>query len=458
MVEKKLIKLLEEAKKTRERAKDSSFHNDSFDELTKFIMKKIGRTIFKKRNLRIIANHFDEILPFITSVNIAISRFDILGHIDLLIDQPNFKEKFIAGLKKYPYKEGIAELIRAIRTSNKYDDFLAGDILKVLATMNLTDFAYEEILDSINEQNQGDFLNYLVENNANIPYNTIKYKGNNKQIIYDNIELFIKKSRNLYHLMHFVRNDPKTVEKIKVYLDSNEDAAINSVFSEADHISRIEDPTIQDVIKLIIKDVVKNENTKYSEITYNSGGFSRVLLIGNKVIKIGDRINKSFPNNPYIVAPLLRKTLESNGESCFIEVTERVDTSTKASNEELYQLYKNLRDLGLIWTDIKADNVGRLRKENLPHWNRPIEPSTETLEFTSKRGNIVLKPGDLVILDADFIYDENDENINYVNNKETTKEFSSRYEKEKHEVLDNLQHIDTEEITNEEEHYNNRTR
>ena len=91
---------------------------------------------------------------------------------------------------------------------------------------------------------------------------------------------------------------------------------------------------------IIILDVFKNENVKLSDINYNGGGLSSVLLIGNKVIKIGDRATKSFPNNPYRISPLLRKKLECNGESCFVEVTERVDTSKKASKEELYQLFK----------------------------------------------------------------------------------------------------------------------
>ena len=163
---------------------------------------------------------------------------------------------------------------------------------------------------------------------------------------------------------------------------------------------------------------MKNENVKLSDITYKGGGLSSVLLIGNKVIKIGDRATKSFPNNPYIISPLLRKKLEFNGESCFVEVTERVDTSKKASKEELYQLFKKLRNLNLTWTDIKEDNVGRLKKENIIHWRQNLNPTDGVLGLDVKRGETILKEGDLVILDADFIYDENDPNINYINNKD----------------------------------------
>ena len=56
----------------------------------------------------------------------------------------------------------------------------------------------------------------------------------------------------------------------------------------------MKDQTLKEVIKLMVLDVMKNENVKFSDITYNGGGFSRVLLIGNKVIKLGDRVTKKF--------------------------------------------------------------------------------------------------------------------------------------------------------------------
>ena len=179
---------------------------------------------------------------------------------------------------------------------------------------------------------------------------------------------------------------------------------------------------------------MKNENVKFSDITYNGGGFSRILLIGDKVIKLGDRVTKSFSNNPYIIAPLLRQEFAINNEKCFAEVTERVDTSIKPSKEELYQLYKNLRNLGLKWTDIKEANVGRLKKRNIIHWKENLNPTEEVLGLGTKKGKVILEKGELVILDADFIYDENDPNINYTNNKPLHDEFEERYQTEKKEL------------------------
>ena len=444
MLEKKLNKLLEEAKKRRKQAVENemaSYYNDSFDSLSKFILKKLDSRLVKLRNknTKIIADHFDEILPYIVNDNINILLFNI----NSLIEQPNFKEKFIEGLKKYPYPDKIDQIFYIIWTRlnnkpNKFDNFIDSSILKTISTMNVSR------LDRLNEENQKIFLNILAENKCNIPYSEIMYKGNSKQVIYDNLLLFTENSQNLYSLMKFVKDNPSAYSKVKDYIDNNPEKAVNSIFYEINKRVKIEDTTLKEVVKLIILDVLKNENAKLSDITYNGGGFSRVLLIGNKVIKIGNRDTKSFPNNPYIISPLLRKKLEFNGESCFVEVTERVDTSKKASKEELYQLFKNLRNLNLIWTDIKESNVGRLKKENIIHWRQNLNPTDEVLGLDVKRGETVLKEGNLVILDADFIYDENDPDINYTNNKYIYDEFEKRYQREikEQETKSNLNAID----------------
>ena len=363
----------------------------------------------------------------------------ILLHFDKLFEQPNFKSRFIAELKQYPYAEGIQQLFQNIWSClysdpNKFDEFIDSNVLKVLSTMDLNRSFYFDMLNRLNEGNQKIFLNLLVENKRDIPYSSIEYKGNNKQIIYDNLTLFIENAQNLYTLMNFVKDNPEALARVKDYIDSNQEKAINSIFCETEHLVKIKDPTLKKIIELMILDVMRNENVKFSDITYKGGGFSRILLIGDKVIKLGSRATKSFPNNPYIVAPLLRKEFEFGDEKCFTEVTERVDTSTLPSEEELYQLFKNLRNLGLVWTDIKGINVGRLNKKNIIHWKESLEPSEEVLGLDTKRGTETLEEGDLVILDADFIYDENDPNITHTNNKFLYDEFEERFQNEKNEL------------------------
>ena len=437
MFESHLAMVLEKSKKMRElfiENESASYYNDVFHDLKNIILKKLNSKLLKNRNAKIIVEHLDEILPYIVMSNIDI----LLLYSDILIEQPNFKEKFIDGLKKYPYKEEIGQLFYNIWISlndspSKFDEFVDEDILRVISEMDLSKMFYTDMLNRLNEDKQRKFLDLLIEYKRDIPYSAIEYKGENKQIIYDNLSLFIENAQNLYSLMNFVKDNPDALSKVKKYIDNNEEKAINSIFCETDHLVKIKNPVLKELIKLIILDVMKNENVKFSDISYNGGGFSRILLIGNKVIKLGDRITKSFPNNPYIVAPLLRKEFNIDNEKCFAEVTERVDTSTKPSSEELYQLFKNLRDIGLVWTDIKGANVGRLKRENTISWQENLEPTDEVLGLGPKRESKVLGRGDLVILDADFIYDENDPNINYANNKALYDEFEKRYQNEKRE-------------------------
>lgn len=347
MLEKKLNKLLEEAKERRKQAVENemaSYYNDSFDSLSKFILKKLDSRLvkLKNKNTKIIVDHFDEILPYIVNDNMNILLFNI----NSLIEQPNFKEKFIEGLKKYPYPDKIDQIFYIIWTRlnnkpNKFDNFIDSNILKTISTMNASSYFYEDMLDRLNEENQKIFLNILGENKCNIPYSGIMYKENSKQVIYDNLLLFTENSQNLYSLMKFVKDNPSAYSKVKDYIDNNPEKAVNSIFCEINKRVKIEDTTLKEVVKLIILDVLKNENVKLSDITYNGGGLSSVLLIGNKVIKIGDRATKSFPNNPYIISPLLRKKLEFNGEFCFVEVTERVDTSKKQVKRNYINYLKN---------------------------------------------------------------------------------------------------------------------
>ena len=90
MLERKLNKLLEEAKKIRQQAVENemaSYYNDSFNNLSNFILKKLDSRFMKLRNknTKVIADHFDEILPYIVNDNMNILLFNI----DLLIEQPN---------------------------------------------------------------------------------------------------------------------------------------------------------------------------------------------------------------------------------------------------------------------------------------------------------------------------------------------------------------------------------
>lgn len=209
----------------------------------------------------------------------------------------------------------------------------------------------------------------------------------------------------------------------------------------------IKSNNIKELMYLIIKDVCRNENCDVDDIEVNNiGAYSTVITIKNKVIKFGEeRGSKKFPNNPYIVKPLLRKEIELDDEKMIIEVTEKVRPLREDEEDyaKLFELYKKLRDIHLIWTDIAFRNVGVLLKDNVIHWNDNLNPSDKTLELDNYRGNEILKKGDWVVLDADFIFDEKDPNIIYTKlSNDIVKIFEHWYKYENKKEKINLSHHD----------------
>lgn len=82
---------------------------------------------------------------------------------------------------------------------------------------------------------------------------------------------------------------------------------------------------------------------------------------------------------------MLRKKIDIDNQVFYIEVVEKVDTSNKdITEEDMYNLYKNVRDLGLMWNDVAIRNVGRLLKDNSIHWQGNLSPSDKALELDNK--------------------------------------------------------------------------
>ena len=157
----------------------------------------------------------------------------------------------------------------------------------------------------------------------------------------------------------------------------------------------------------------------------NGGNYSNVIEIGDKILKIGsERMRFNIPNNEHILVPIIRKDLSIISDiPMVIEVSEKVDTKVNLTDDELYQIYKDLRINGIIWTDVKNDNLGRLLKDNIVHYdNVLLDNEAKGIEGTSTK---TLKKGEYVIIDTDFIYDEDDENIKWGNMKSMM--FETRY-------------------------------
>lgn len=203
-------------------------------------------------------------------------------------------------------------------------------------------------------------------------------------------------------------------------------------------------------IDRIIYELQREQNARMVDIErIGRGGYSKVYQIGEKVLKIGKpRETYKIPNHPRILQPLTRTNLidERDNNKIFgcIEVSDRVDLlcSSKeqeqelADNEEavekLYQIYKELSDDGIIWTDVRFANVGKLRKRNVPKLDgEEMDVDPEAVGMDKSVKGKVLEVGEWVIIDTDYIWREDDDKSMAYSKKSYFKEFKRRWYQEK---------------------------
>lgn len=427
---------------------------DTF-QLGYFIVEKAKSKFWGKKNRK----ELTKLLPLIIeNTNEYNSNWIDYNNMEL-INTKGFLDTFIENINRFHFED---------------NDILNSRILYMLFLPDLNDNQMKKIIDNLLECDCTldpltiDLLLTIIDKNQPElkEYMLNKYIKNektcdacvfncNKEHIYENVDFILANIKNvdLFNLKKKVNDNKEVVEKIKNKIEKNKRYYINITinrlynrFIKNNAITSVEDKnnfeTILEVVYLIIEDICKNEKIDVSDMNIlNNDSFSSILELGDKVIKIGcERGTKTFHNNPYVNAMLLRKEFVINEDASFyIEVNEKVDTKASFSEEELYQLYKKLREINLIWTDVATRNVGKLLKDNTVHWCKVLPLTEERLGLQPYRGKKeVLKKGELIILDNDCIFDENDEQEKIVKyNNPLQKEFEHRYQQEK-ELNNNL--------------------
>lgn len=198
-----------------------------------------------------------------------------------------------------------------------------------------------------------------------------------------------------------------------------------------------------DTILIMIEELLKSENARWVDIrSLGSGGYSCVYQIGDKVLKIGaNRGTYHMPNHTRILQPLTRTSLidERNNNTPFavVEVADRVDKLSYEDykEENLYMIYKELREDGIIWTDARFDNIGILRKPNRPNLHgKDIYISPNSVGFIGEIKGKEINEGDFVIIDTDYIYREDDPKIEWLKGGFSVK-FEKRWQQERQQKI-----------------------
>ncbi len=205
-----------------------------------------------------------------------------------------------------------------------------------------------------------------------------------------------------------------------------------------------------EILEKFIHELCQNEKCDLSDISFlGSGTFSKAYQIGNKVLKLGmDHHKFSIPrNNRRFLQPIVRSEQILNGDrASYIEITELCDMTKPASGEDVYKVYKELRDQGIIWGDAKPNNLGRLIKPNKRYldsigeiddngntvWGSQSHAGKEAGFEEENDKQDVLGPGEYVIIDLDFLFREDDKNIrNYSSSYELRYQMEKKQNKEK---------------------------
>ena len=185
----------------------------------------------------------------------------------------------------------------------------------------------------------------------------------------------------------------------------------------------------------IVEEISENEKADISELEeIGHGTFSTAYRLGNKVIKFGKtRETYHIPYHRRIIQPLIRRKISSDYSDIYLEISEYLEPDGSITNEDVYSIYKELRDDGIIWADPKIENLGRLQKENIIHYNEPLYVADSSLGFDTPRQNEVpLQKGEIVIIDTDLLYPANTFDINSsdINYGIDFPEYEKRYQNE----------------------------
>lgn len=357
-----------------------------------------GRKELLPKKINIFNKIFNKLQKSKTYIDIINDNFDVI------LDSFDYTNRY----------RGIMHLLNVPEVHTKINDNIV-NIMKKLKSSDLSRF-----------------LRYYIEGVKDS--NNILQK-NLKEIL----EIDLK---NIFYNSQLIKEelDDKYLIKLSEILEEHKldvcKEMINELLFKESNKVQISSEDIEDYSKtlsLIIDELLENENANYSDINkYDFGYFSDVYFIGEKVLKIGTpRVTYEIPNHRRILQPLLRTnfyTKKDNNNFACVEVTQKVEPYL-GSEEKLYEIYKELRDAGITLTDFKRENFGVLKKDNVIHWKNGLEVEPSSAGLIGQNNSEPLKAGDIVIIDSDFLYRDDDPNIAYVREPEEERA-RERYEKE----------------------------
>ncbi|MBP3920676.1 MAG: hypothetical protein J6D28_03830 [Bacilli bacterium] len=267
-----------------------------------------------------------------------------------------------------------------------------------------------------------------------------------------------RRTDDLFVLKSIFKGVPELDDFIRDYFNDNKKNIVERMFLNTqknlwfNNIDRNNIKLVVDVLELIIDDICLDVGISFGDIKrIGNGTYSNVYEIGDKVLKIGSsRACMILPENPYALKPLLHRVInldslemvnDINGirNSIVIEVCKKVKPfeNNELNEEQLYDFYRKMRNIGIDLQDIKCENFGVLEDDGVEAlWRKKLNPSNEVLNIKKNpyyNEEVVLKKGDVVLIDRDIYYLVDDEYVKNIDSNPCRfywNKFKKRYEEE----------------------------
>lgn len=294
-----------------------------------------------------------------------------------------------------------------------------------------------------------DYLDYLLDNKKknvetdDIATILLSYQ-NGDSILRKHFNFILSNSKDILGLQEKMEIEEDLLVRTNEYINAHIDLIIREYINRGFKyigILDVDDPVFLSILGKIFTELLIAENVNLSDTEMILGGsYSCVYKIGTKVLKIGKKRQVfELKNNKRFLPSILRKELLVKGpdENKFIitlEITEFVNTSN-ITEDDVYLIFKELRSEGLLWTDPRIDNIGKLNRPNQIFFPGMDSVSHEVQNYYSNEYDI-LKKGDLVIIDNDYIYPTDYDEVKY-GNEYFFNLFESRYQEELKNIKNN---------------------
>ena len=171
------------------------------------------------------------------------------------------------------------------------------------------------------------------------------------------------------------------------------------------------------------------------------GSFSNIYKLNDKVVKVSyRRCCEEIPYSDQILLPYFKGWIGKD----YIEITDYLDNINNIDKEELYKVYKDLREQSIMWVDPSIDNLRRINKTALSN--------NESKKYLLNRNGLLSNQNyikkelfldDIVVIDLDHMVFENEvEKINYLRRRLTDlrnyerDKLEQRYLEEKKDFID----------------------